>query len=451
MTTDTISAIATPLGIGGIGVIRISGPDALVIVTALVDRPDLTIRPRYAHMVTIWDPSTRESIDQGLLLYFPGPNSYTGEDVVELQLHGNSQLLLKVLGVILGQGARLAQPGEFTRRAFVNGKLDLAAAESVADLIHAQGDAAQTMALHQLKGKLSAEILAIRAPLIRILEQIEASIDFPDEVDGIDRAQARDTINGLSSRLSEMVRLNDFGRLIRDGVKCVIVGRPNVGKSSLMNALLGEDRAIVSDVAGTTRDFIEVSVRYRDLVLNFVDTAGIREQADGIEQKGIDKIDALIKSADVALGVVDSTTGISNDDALILARIQGVPIRIGVANKSDLNSEFAAKSPIVGDWVRVSAKTGNGISELKAQIFAAVSQNQAEANLDFTCNTRQLACVIHANQALTQVVRGMDAGFEDDLLSIDLKEAILKLGEVTGDVVTEEVLDGIFSRFCVGK
>ncbi len=447
----TIAAIATPLGIGGIGVIRISGPEAIAIARQVIERGNTQIHPRMAVMVTVRDPESQAVLDQGILLYFQGPNSYTGEDVVELQLHGNSQLLLRVLHVVIAQGAQLARPGEFTRRAFINGKLDLTEAESVADLIHAEGTAAQSLALHQLKGKLSGEIMAVRVPLIQILEQIEASIDFPDEVEGIDRADARATIHSLSTRLAEIVRLQNFGRLIREGVKCVIMGRPNVGKSSLLNALLGEDRAIVSDIAGTTRDFIDVSLRYRDWVLNFVDTAGIRAQAEGIEQQGIDKIDALIAVADVALWVVDSTTPITSEDEALLDKIAVVAIKLGVANKSDLNPSFGPTTPGISEWISVSAKTGQGIDALKAHIYDAVIATQSEGNLEFACNSRQLACVIQANQALAQVLAGMDAGFEDDVLSIDLKTAILKLGEVTGDVVTEEVLDGIFSRFCVGK
>lgn len=448
---DTVAAIATPLGLGGIGIIRVSGPDALTITQRLIRRKSRLIPNQLTH-TTLRAPHTGDTIDDGCVVFFEGPRSYTGEDVVEFHVHGSVHVLRRLLETLIIEGARPADPGEFTRRAFIAGKLDLTKAESVIDIIHSTSDRAHAVALNHLNGGLFREIETLRKPLMSILEQVEGSIDFPDEVDAIDRNEVKATLIQLRNRIQRTLNLKDFGRWIHSGIKCVIVGRPNAGKSSLMNQLAGEPRAIVSAIPGTTRDFIEVRIELGGILFEFVDTAGIRETNDPIELLGVKRVKSLIKKADLIVWVVDHSQPLTEEDRQIGAILSRKTHKAIVLNKSDKRRKIdILQLPPKTPHISVSAKTGLGIREFKDFLIQTFVDKLDSVNLDLICNIRQQSCLIVVLDHIKQLIDGIGCAPNDDLFAFDLRQAILKLGEITGDTFNETVLDGIFSRFCVGK
>ncbi len=451
---DTIAAIATPPGIGGVGIIRVSGPDVVSIMGQLFPARKAW-QPRYVYYDRVVEPDTGVVLDEGCVVYFEAPQSYTGEDVLELQLHASPQVMQSVLSVLLALDVRLADPGEFTKRAVVNGKMDLTQAESVIELIHSKSMYAQRVSLAHLRGSLFKRISLLRAGLMRYMEQIEGSIDFPDEVDAVDRIGMIASIEKSVSDLSHLLRAQDFGKWIQGGVQCVIVGRPNVGKSSLLNALLGESRSIVTSIPGTTRDFIDAQILLGGVTFSFVDTAGVRsETTDVIELLGMRRIKALIRSSDVVLWVVDGSVPLQPDDYRILEQIKRKARLYVIVNKSDKRQrvdlsglEFKKNTRMIA----MSTKKQHGLGELKEALRHDFVERLERLDVSLMCNVRQVAALRLVRDQLKHLLAQYVLGAVDDALSIDLKGAILKLGEVTGDDVTEEVLDGIFSRFCVGK
>ncbi len=394
-------------------------------------------------------------IDQGCLIYFKGPASYTGEDVVELHVHSNPGLLQSVLSAAMVLGARLALGGEFTRRAFVHGKMDLAKAEAVIDLIDAKGPRAAAVALSHLQGKLSTHIDGLRRSLLPWLEQVEGSIDFPEEVPGIHREQFAQVISENKTELDRILAIQDFGEIVQSGVRVLIVGRPNVGKSSLLNVILERDRAIVSDIPGTTRDFIEATITIGGVQFHLTDTAGIRDTTNAVEAMGIAKVESLFPNAHLVLWVVDSTSPDTNEDHLIRSKIAGHPQVAVVANKWDIATQdmkTAVKGGFDG-WkiLPVSALLAEGIHSLRQHLRQQFVEKLSGVSTDLLCNARQIGCLMGASRDLQQILETLAGGFEDDMVVFDLKSAIVKLGELTGAEITEEVLDGIFARFCVGK
>ena len=453
MFSDTIAAIATPIGVGGVGIVRVSGPDVMRVLRRLFPNRDHWA-PRHVYFDVIRDPELGVGLDSGCVILFRGPASYTGEDVVEFQVHSSPQVLQSILSVVIACGVRLADKGEFTKRAFVNGKLDLTQAESVIDLIHAKTPLAQQVSLGRLQGVLLSRIVDIRMSLMGFLEQIEGSIDFPDEVPAVDREMMVDGIRDIVAVLGKVFRVQDLGKWVHSGVTCVIVGRPNVGKSSLLNGLLGEARAIVTPIPGTTRDFIDAQVSLGGVTFSFVDTAGLRDETtDVIELLGMKRIRGLLRSADVVLWVVDGSMALLPEDIRILEKLRRKRLYV-LVNKSDKRRRVDLSGLSLRKGARVlsiSAKRGDGLDDLKAALHTDFVENLARADLDYLCNVRQVAALRAVREHLMHLLGQHEAGVVDDALSIDLKGAILKLGEVTGDDVTEEVLDGIFSRFCVGK
>jgi tRNA modification GTPase len=451
---DTIAAIATPVGVCGVGILRLSGESALAVMATLFKKPADTFVPRMMYFGRLVHPESGQILDEACGVFFKAPASYTGEDVCELHLHGNPVLLHRVLRVILSLGVRAAEAGEFTRRAFILGKLDLTRAEAVGDLIHAPHELGCEVALNHLDGGLFRVISTLRSRLMRILEQMEGSIDFPEEVDAWDRAALIVELESVYTALDRMIRLQDFGKMIQTGIQCVIVGRPNVGKSSLLNQLVGENRAIVSAIAGTTRDFIDVKVNLGGFLFEFVDTAGIRESQDKIEVLGIRKISAWIKKADWIVWVVDASMPLTEEDRLIFSKLKSKKNVVVVLNKSDKRrrvvfseSMKAKKWPVVET---VSRKLG-GIDSLKEWLVTHFSTVITDVSTDVMCNARQLSCLKSTHESMAHMIESAKSGFEDAMLVIDLKAAVLKMGELTGDEVTESVLDGVFARFCVGK
>ncbi|MEN6414017.1 MAG: tRNA uridine-5-carboxymethylaminomethyl(34) synthesis GTPase MnmE [Veillonellales bacterium] len=457
---DTISAIATAPGEGGIGIVRVSGPQALVVADRLFRGvkgkkvQDIgSYQAAYGHIV---DPQSEAFIDEVLLLVMRSPRSYTREDVVEIHCHGGSVPLKNILRLTLLTGARLADPGEFTKRAFLNGRLDLTQAEAVMDVIRAKTDSSLRMAMGQLSGRLSAAIHRLRHEILGMVAHLEAAIDFPEE--DIEELTAAETARQAAAVLTDLERLlatAQTGRILRDGLETVIIGKPNVGKSSLLNALLGEERAIVTDVPGTTRDVIEEYVNIRGVPLKIVDTAGIRETADVVEQLGVKRARQFVAKADLVLLLLDASQALSVEDKEILTLLKGRQAVV-LINKSDLPQvlDLATVSALVPNqqilWISVTA--GTGLDQLEQCIVDMVYGGRLQQGEGgFVNNLRQADLLSQARQHLQDVLAAIDAGMPPDCIVIDLRDAWDKLGEITGDTVGEDMIQQIFTRFCIGK
>lgn len=445
--SDTIAAQATPPGRGGVGIVRVSGPQAGAIAAAVLGRLP---PPRYAEYRSFRDASGAV-IDAGVALYFPGPNSFTGEDVLELHGHGGPVVMDMLLRAVVSAGARLARPGEFSQRAFLNDKLDLAQAEAIADLIDSATEAAARSALRSLSGEFSRRIETLVAGLIDLRVYVEAAIDFPDE--DIDFLANDHVVQRLATLLAEVEAVSGTarqGHLLNEGMTLVILGRPNAGKSSLLNLLSGRDAAIVTDVPGTTRDVLRERVHIDGMPLHVVDTAGLRESGDTIEREGMRRAWDEVAHADRILLVIDDRQGVTNEDAAILARLPaGRPITL-IRNKIDLSGAAAAIGE-TGGYVSVamSARSAAGFDLLRAHLKDAMGY-RAEEGL-FTARRRHLDALERARAALqrgTDQLRRFQAG---ELLAEDLREAQRALGEITGEFDNEALLDRIFSSFCIGK
>jgi tRNA modification GTPase len=438
---DTIAAIATPAGRGGIAVVRVSGPGAPNIARALIGALPA---PRRARLAAFRD-ANGDTIDEGLALFFPAPHSYTGEAVVELHGHGGPVVMHALLTACLDAGARLAEPGEFTRRAFLEGRLDLAQAEAVADLIDAASRGAARSALRSLQGEFSAAIESLAGALVELRALTEAMLDFPEEeVDTLHRDDAAGRLERVRAALETVFARSRQGSLLRSGVHVVLAGRPNVGKSSLLNRLAGEDRAIVTPIAGTTRDALRESIEIDGVPLVIVDTAGLRESREEVERIGVERARAEIARADVVLFVVEAGAGLSNDErALLAAMPDGVPC-VRVANKID---RLDAGSCAGADSVAVSAKTGTGLDALRRAILDAAGWHPGEESV-FLARERHL-------RALTKARSHLEAAAQEDgrweLFAEELRLAHTALGEITGEFSADELLGEIFARFCIGK
>ena len=458
--TDTIAAIATARGRAALAIIRVSGPEACPLVNQRFRGADLTeVASHTAHVGYIEDANGQE-LDQVVTTVFQGPRSATGEDVVEVSCHGGDLAPQLVLDALLQAGARMAEPGEFTQRAFLNGKLDLAQAEAVADLIHASSEQAHRVSIQHLRGRYSDRLSSLREELLDLCALMELEIDFSEEdVEFADRERLTallDTAHRLVSTLLDSYRT---GELLRDGVRVVIGGRPNAGKSTLLNALVGRDRAIVSATPGTTRDEIEAEAELDGLLFRFVDTAGLRDTSDQIEAEGVRRAEASIRQADVLLYVYDQQRGLDEDERAFLHELsdaeRSVPILV-VANKSDMVATSRTPDLDVGDMLSFSALDAfDDADELDRLTTALLDQVDADLR-----NTEASAVVMnkrhrqHLQEAKTAIERARTAyeqGVSSDLLTLDLREALHALGAITGEVTNEDVLGQIFSQFCIGK
>jgi tRNA modification GTPase len=452
----TIAAIATAIvpQQGSVGIVRVSGSAALKIAETLFRAPGRQIweshRILYGH---IRRPKTQELVDEALLLIMKAPRSFTREDVVEFHCHGGIMAVQQVLQLCLENGARLAQPGEFSLRAFLNGRLDLTQAESIADLVGAQSPAAAQSALAGLQGKLAQPIRKLRAICLDVLAEIEARIDFEEDLPPLDEGQTCLEINHILSELSMILTTADRGELLRTGLKVAIVGRPNVGKSSLLNAWSKSDRAIVTDLPGTTRDVVESQLVVGGIPVQVLDTAGIRETEDKVEKIGVERSRAAAKQADLVLLTIDAESGWTAGDSEIYEQVKHRQLII-IINKIDLvktipELPFTSK---IHPIVTAAAALDRGIEDLETAILDAVSGgNLQAANSDFAINQRQAAALTRAKISLEQCTDTISNKLPFDFWTIDLRGAIQALGEVTGEEVTESVLDRIFSRFCIGK
>lgn len=464
--SDTISAISTPLGGGGISVIRVSGPSAIEIAArGFRGRADLALVPsQTAHFGTFLN-AAGTPIDDVVVLLFKGPHSYTGEDVVEVSCHGGMLVTREVLEATIAYGARPAEPGEFTKRAFLNGRMDLTQAEAVADLIYARSEKAHRASLCQLRGDLSEKINAIRDRLTDAIGLLELELDFVDEgYEFADKSALVGQVNEIVGQIDELISSYQIGRVYRDGVRVVIAGAPNVGKSSLLNALLSHDRAIVTDIPGTTRDTIEESLTIGGLLFTVTDTAGLRETTDLVEIEGVRRTEEQLSNCDLVILVLDCSQGITEREGTHIGRLindhkMSRETCIAAINKIDLKRADEAGLSAAGSLtkglrtVNISAKTGEGLGELKDAIVDTVLKGKhisSEGCVTIT-NSRHYATLLNAKESLELSLQSLAAKESGEFIVLDLRAALDALGTITGVVTTDDILDSIFSRFCVGK
>lgn len=464
MMTDTIAAIATGLTESGIGVIRISGPDSYRVIQKLFltkkGHPIDLSESHRIHYGRIFSDVSRETLDEVLVLNMKGPHSYTGEDTVEIDCHGGVFVMQRVLDAVVSAGARLADPGEFTKRAFLNGRMDLSQAEAVADVICAQSEKARQASLAQLQGSLSGRIRSMRATLLEDTAFIEAGLDDPEHIDldGFRDGKLRLDLQNLLQELETLIASFESGRVLKEGIRTAIVGKPNAGKSSLLNALLGENRAIVTSQAGTTRDTLEETLRLHGLALQLVDTAGIRETDDPVEQIGVSRAKAAIDDADLVLYVVDVSEPLSDEDQEITAYLRTQCKKtIALLNKCDLPPVITAQAvkrllPPDTETLLCSAKSHTGLSEITALIEQYFRIGKVDFNNEVVItSSRHREALAAAEKSLREVLHSIDSGMSEDFYTIDLMDAFTQLGLIIGEAVTEDLVNEIFSRFCMGK
>jgi tRNA modification GTPase len=477
---DTISAVSTPRGEGGIGIVRLSGPSSLPIAEKIfrpyyrerLETSDLRhqtcevsgLRSQVSSLKThtltyghIIDPETGDRVDEALVSVMKAPRTYTREDVVEINCHGGSVPLSKVLELTLRMGARLAEPGEFTRRAFLNGRIDLAQAEAVADIIRAKTDLSLKVAVSQLEGRLSSEINRIRGDLIDLLASVEASIDFPDEdLDFLTSEEITERIGGALDRLESLLATADEGKIITEGLTGVIIGRPNVGKSSLFNALLKEKRAIVTSIPGTTRDTIEEFINLDGVPLKLTDTAGLHQANDVIEIESMERTRMRLDNADLLILVIDASEPLTDDDSELVSLVSDRRAVIAL-NKMDLpqclnSKEIQSLATDTIPVIQISATEETGLHCLKSAIRdLAIHGAPVSAEAVFVTRVRHKAALRSTKESLQYAMKSTQGGMPPELIAVDLRGSLKSLGEIVGETASEEILDQIFSKFCVGK
>ena len=448
MSTDTIAAIATPPGRGGVGIVRVSGPGCGAIAQALIGGLP---PPRSARLRRFRD-AAGQVIDQGIVLYFPAPQSFTGEEVLELHGHGGPVVMDLLLARVLELGARLARPGEFSERAFLNDKLDLAQAEAVADLIASGTAAAARAAMRSLQGEFSARVLELVEALIELRLYVEAAIDFPDEdIEFLNAGHIAERLAGLDERLSSLRAAATQGRLLRDGMTVVIAGRPNAGKSSLLNQLAGREAAIVTAIPGTTRDVLREAISIDGMPLHVIDTAGLRESTDVVELEGIRRAWNEIQSADRILLLVDDRQGVTAEDRKLREQLPAGTAVTVILNKIDLTDGKAG--PRTGEWgeeIRLSAKTGEGVDALRQHLKACMGY-QGAAEGGFMARRRHLDAIERAANSLERARYQLEVARAAELVAEELRQAQTALGDITGEFTSEDLLGRIFASFCIGK
>ena len=461
-TNDPIVAIATPNGSGAIGVIRLSGVGAIEIADAIFSKDLLKAKGYTLHFGEIREGE--RIVDEVLLSLFRGPKSYTREDTVEISCHGSSYILQEVLQLCLKQGARLAEPGEFTRRAWLNGAMDLAQAEAVADLIASTSQGAHQLAMSQLRGGISDELKVLRTQLLDFTSLIELELDFSEEdVEFADRSQLEELVESIRVKLESLINSFRLGNAIKQGVPTVILGKPNAGKSTLLNSLLNDNRAIVSDIPGTTRDVIEDRLHIEGIEFRLMDTAGVRETSDVIEQEGVNRSLALAQSASLLIYVFDAT---EENPLEAQAYIQSLDLPehtevILLANKSDLlpdlkayhnDYDYRVDQSLDQAWTMLSAKTKDNLQTVRDLMVLMVQRfSESSRNQPLISNVRHLTALQRAQTSLLEVAQGLESGLTGDLLTIDIRTVLHYIGEITGEISTDEVLGNIFGKFCIGK
>ncbi|MEO6464409.1 MAG: tRNA uridine-5-carboxymethylaminomethyl(34) synthesis GTPase MnmE [Pyrinomonadaceae bacterium] len=461
--SNTIAALATPTGRSGIGVIRLSGEGSVAIAAALTGHQEFS--PRHSHLLSLTQPATSEVIDEAIITYFKNPHSFTGEDVVEISCHGSPVLLRQVIDICLAQGARLAEPGEFSLRALANGRMNLAEAEAIRDLIDSQTVASARQAVKQMRGEFSHQLQPIKDELLDVIVILESALEFVE--DDLPEAQSdsiRRRLSDLGEEIHKIAATFKAGKLIRDGLRVALVGRPNVGKSSLFNALLGSDRAIVTEIAGTTRDQIHERFTIGDIPISLIDTAGLRETIDPVESIGVERSRRTMADADVVLVLLDAADDLTAEDQEIIDSVRQIPHLI-VLNKSDkaaavsvaeltstltrnASDLWEAQGPKI---VATSAKTGSGLDQLQRDIVRPFTSQDASSNGFLVTDARHHDLLVRSADEVRHSIELLEQHQSEEIVLIGLHNALRYLGQITGETTTEDMLTRIFSTFCIGK
>ena len=464
---DTITAISTPIGEGGIGIVRISGVKALNIAEQMFRNRKCNkvaikkLKSHYVYYGFVVDPINEEIIDETMMTLMKKPNSYTKEDIVEYSCHGGILSLKKVLNAVILCGARIAKPGEFTERAFLNGRIDLSQAEAVIDLIQAKTEKSLKSSIIRLEGGLKKKINALKKKVLRITSEIEAPMDFPDQgIKELKYEEIEKRIKNILAGIEELINTLNYGKILKEGIKTVIVGKTNVGKSSLFNALIGEDRAIVASLPGTTRDVIEELINIKGIVFKIIDTAGLKNPENIVEKISIRKMKKFLNQADLVLALFDVNTPLSKEDTEVINEVNKAIVKkrkvIVIENKIDLKENIERHKVFtllnIKKRIRISLKHGAGIKELKEKLYDSVLDGLViPENGVLINNLRQVEALQSAKKGLENVIEGIKKKVAYDFLTIDLRDALDCLGEITGDTVTNDIINDIFSRFCIGK
>ena len=464
---DTITAISTPIGEGGIGIVRISGVKALNIAEQMFRNRKCNkvaikkLKSHYVYYGFVVDPINEEIIDETMMTLMKKPNSYTKEDIVEYSCHGGILSLKKVLNAVILCGARIAKPGEFTERAFLNGRIDLSQAEAVIDLIQAKTEKSLKSSIIRLEGGLKKKINALKKKVLRITSEIEAPMDFPDQgIKELKYEEIEKRIKNILAGIEELINTLNYGKILKEGIKTVIVGKTNVGKSSLFNALIGEDRAIVASLPGTTRDVIEELINIKGIVFKIIDTAGLKNPENIVEKISIRKMKKFLNQADLVLALFDVNTPLSKEDTEVINEVNKAIIKkrkvIVIENKIDLKENIERHKVFtllnIKKRIRISLKHGAGIKELKEKLYDSVLDGLViPENGVLINNLRQVEALQSAKKGLENIIEGIKKKVAYDFLTIDLRDALDCLGEITGDTVTNDIINDIFSRFCIGK
>lgn len=445
---DTITAISTALGVGAISIIRVSGPDSINIVNKIFKGKDLTQSKTHTiHYGKIIE--NNEEIDEVLVSIMKAPKTFTKENIVEINCHGGIMTTNRVLEILLKNGCRMAEPGEFTKRAYLNGRINLQEAEGIMDLINAKTENQRKMAMNQVNGNLSNKIKEVRNEIVKIISNIEVNIDYPeyDDVEVITIPMVKNLISNLEPKIKELIKNSESGKLIKEGINVAIIGKPNVGKSSLLNTLLEENKAIVTDIEGTTRDIVEGQINLDGIILNIIDTAGIRETNNIVEQIGVEKSKKIIDTVDLVLFILNNNEEISDEEINLMKKIENKN-HIIVINKIDLENKLHLENDNV---IKISTKTNTGIDELKNKIKEIFNLEQIETkDLTYISNSREIAILKNILTELEEIKNNIDS-YPIDILEIDIKNIWNELGNIIGEIDDSELIDYMFKNFCLGK
>jgi tRNA modification GTPase len=448
--TDTIVALATPLGRSGIGVIRLSGDDSLKIARCLVREEKFIPEPRFAHLKKVYDLESAEVLDEAIITFFKSPHSFTGEDVIEISCHGSPIVLRQIIDFCLKLDARMAEAGEFSLRALANGRMDLSQAEAIRDLIDAQSIASARQSVRQLRGELSHQLQPLKDELLDVIVVLESSLEFvEDDLPDFQNENIKTKLFEITENLHKMASTFQAGKLLREGSKVALVGRPNVGKSSLFNALLGHERAIVTEIAGTTRDQLHEKLNIENIPVSLIDTAGLRETTDKVESIGVERSKRLMSDADLVIVILDGSQDLTAEDLEILEQTKDLP-RLVVVNKIDI-SENPKFQIFDDDLIRISAKTSENLDQLEKAIIEPFHPQDIEQSGFLISDARHYDLMLRAQSEIENSINLLNQKLSEEIILIGLHNAIRYLGQITGEVSTEDMLTRIFSTFCIGK
>jgi tRNA modification GTPase len=447
--SDTIAALATPAGRSGIGVIRLSGKDSLNIVRRLINRSGFEPEPRYAYLKKIFDIETGEVLDEAVILYFKAPHSFTGEDVVEISCHGSPVVLRRVIDFCLRLDARLAEPGEFSMRALANGRINLSQAEAIRDLIESQTLSAVKQSVRQMRGEVSNRLQPIKDELLETIVVLESALEFvEDDLPDFQIENLEKKLKEVAASIKRLASTYQAGKLLREGLSVVIAGRPNVGKSSLFNALLGQDRAIVTDIAGTTRDQIHEKISIGGVPVSLIDTAGLRDTTDVVESIGVERSKRTMADADLVIVLLDGSQGLTEEDRRLIEQVKELNYLVAI-NKNDLEQVSLDLNGL--PVCRISAKTGEGLEELQKRIVEPFMKNEEDTSGFLISDARHFDLLERAAAEVEASINLLKLNASEEIILVGLHNALNYLGQITGETTTEDMLTQIFSTFCIGK